>query len=79
VKVGYQSTFRSGVHSVCIDGRVSISLVGAPEQLDVEMKYQQLNPSPRFMEVVETARSVILAGGTMSPVCFPCSKEVLSG
>ncbi|KAF8349254.1 helicase C-terminal domain-containing protein [Amanita rubescens] len=50
------------------DGRVSISLVGAPEKLDVEMKYQQLNPSPRFMEVIETARSVILAGGTMSPI-----------
>jgi len=32
------------------------------------MKYQLLNPSPNFMEVVEEARSVVLAGGTMSPV-----------
>ncbi|KAK2459645.1 hypothetical protein APHAL10511_008290 [Amanita phalloides] len=50
------------------DGRVSISLVGTLEKSDVELKYQQLNPSPHFMEVVEVARSVILAGGTMSPI-----------
>jgi len=34
----------------------------------VEMKFQLLNPSPHFREVVEAARSVVLAGGTMSPV-----------
>ena len=34
----------------------------------VELKYQLLNPSPNFMDVVEEARAVILAGGTMSPV-----------
>ncbi|KAF8636038.1 hypothetical protein AX15_000195 [Amanita polypyramis BW_CC] len=54
------------------DGRVIVSLVGTPEKLDVELKYQQLNPSPHFMEVVEAARSVVLAGGTMSPVCISC-------
>lgn len=32
------------------------------------MKYQLLNPAPHFLEVIECARSVILAGGTMSPV-----------
>lgn len=34
----------------------------------VELKYQLLNPAPNFMEVVEEARAVVLAGGTMSPV-----------
>lgn len=34
----------------------------------VELKYQLLNPSPNFMDVVEEARAVVLAGGTMSPV-----------
>ena len=34
----------------------------------MELKYQLLNPAPNFMEVVEVARSVVLAGGTMSPV-----------
>jgi hypothetical protein len=32
------------------------------------MKYQLLNPSPQFQGIVDIARSVILAGGTMSPV-----------
>ena len=44
-------------------------MVGTPGQEDVEIKYQLLNPAPHFLEVVEEARSVILAGGTMSPVC----------
>ena len=34
----------------------------------VELKYQLLNPAPNFMDVVEEARAVVLAGGTMSPV-----------
>ena len=46
------------------DGRVSFSLVDG----SVEIKYQHLNPATYFQEVVNTARSVILAGGTMSPV-----------
>ncbi|KAG8214759.1 ATP-dependent DNA helicase [Butyriboletus roseoflavus] len=52
------------------DGRVILSLVGDntkhPEEL--EIKYQLLNPSTSFREVVDSARSVILAGGTMSPI-----------
>ncbi|CAK5284346.1 unnamed protein product [Mycena citricolor] len=46
------------------DGRVSLTLV----RDEVELKYQLLNPAPHFMEVVESARSVVLAGGTMSPI-----------
>ena len=36
---------------------------------DWSLKYMLLDPSPHFREVVEDARAVILAGGTMSPVC----------
>ncbi|KAJ7714216.1 helicase C-terminal domain-containing protein [Mycena metata] len=51
------------------DGRLTLSLVRTHSgQEDVEMKYQLLNPAPHFLEVVEAARSVILAGGTMSPI-----------
>ncbi|KAJ7366620.1 helicase C-terminal domain-containing protein [Mycena albidolilacea] len=55
------------------DGRVTFSLVPSYSpsysgQEDVEIKYQLLNPAPHFLEVVECARSVILAGGTMSPI-----------
>lgn len=34
----------------------------------VEIKYQHLNPATYFQEVIDSARAVILAGGTMSPV-----------
>ncbi|KDR82649.1 hypothetical protein GALMADRAFT_57427 [Galerina marginata CBS 339.88] len=51
------------------DGRITLTLVNSPGQEDsVEIKYQLLNPSPKFKEVVEEARSVVLAGGTMSPI-----------
>ncbi|KAI1785288.1 DNA repair helicase [Ganoderma leucocontextum] len=46
------------------DGRVNCSIVDG----SVEIKYQHLNPATYFQEVVDTARSVILAGGTMSPM-----------
>ncbi|KAJ7644317.1 helicase C-terminal domain-containing protein [Roridomyces roridus] len=51
------------------DGRLTFTLVRTLSgQEEVEMKYQLLNPAPHFLEVVECARSVILAGGTMSPI-----------
>ncbi|KJA17484.1 hypothetical protein HYPSUDRAFT_146538 [Hypholoma sublateritium FD-334 SS-4] len=51
------------------DGRINLTLVNLPgKESAVEIKYQLLNPSPHFMEVVEDARSVVLAGGTMSPI-----------
>ncbi|TFK20003.1 DNA repair helicase [Coprinopsis marcescibilis] len=51
------------------DGRVTFSLIVTPgQEPSVELKYQLLNPAPSFLEVVEDARSVILAGGTMSPI-----------
>ncbi|TBU40126.1 DNA repair helicase [Dichomitus squalens] len=46
------------------DGRVTFSLVDG----SVEIKYQHLNPATHFQEVVDAARSVVLAGGTMSPM-----------
>lgn len=44
-----------------------------PHQLQVyeevvTLKYQLLNPEDAFRDVVQDARSVILAGGTMTPV-----------
>ncbi|KAJ7505517.1 helicase C-terminal domain-containing protein [Mycena galericulata] len=51
------------------DGRLTFTLVRTHSgHEEVEMKYQLLNPAPHFLEVVECARSVILAGGTMSPI-----------
>ncbi|QRV77770.1 chromosome transmission fidelity protein 1 [Ceratobasidium sp. AG-Ba] len=50
------------------DGRICLSRVGLPGAETVHLKYQLLNPSTHFREVVETARSVVLAGGTMSPI-----------
>ena len=35
---------------------------------EVSLKYMLLDPSHHFKEIVEDARAVILAGGTMSPV-----------
>lgn len=52
---------------ICIDGCVTLSI---PNQDGLEIKYQLLNPSPHFKDLVECTRSVVLAGGTMSPVCF---------
>jgi chromosome transmission fidelity protein 1 len=38
------------------------------EKNDVQLKYMLLDPTNHFREIVEDARAVILAGGTMSPV-----------
>ncbi|KAK7691295.1 hypothetical protein QCA50_004689 [Cerrena zonata] len=46
------------------DGRVTFSCTEG----QVEIKYQHLNPATYFQDVVKTARSVVLAGGTMSPI-----------
>lgn len=35
---------------------------------DVQLKYMLLDPTNHFREIVDDARAVILAGGTMSPV-----------
>ena len=41
------------------------------EKNDVSLKYMLLDPTHHFKEIVEDARAVILAGGTMSPVGCP--------
>ena len=38
------------------------------ENKDIGLKYMLLDPTHHFKEIVEEARAVILAGGTMSPV-----------
>ncbi|CAE6347286.1 unnamed protein product [Rhizoctonia solani] len=50
------------------DGRIFLSRTGSPGAESIQLKYQLLNPSTHFREVVEKARSVVLAGGTMSPI-----------
>ncbi|KEP48902.1 DNA repair helicase [Rhizoctonia solani 123E] len=50
------------------DGRIFLSRTGSPGAETAQLKYQLLNPSTHFQEVVEKARSVVLAGGTMSPI-----------
>lgn len=47
------------------DGRIILTVVSKDR---VEIKYQQLNPASHFRELVDAARCVILAGGTMSPI-----------
>ncbi|KAG1776173.1 helicase C-terminal domain-containing protein [Suillus placidus] len=53
-----------GLAGASEDGRLIFSAVGDT----VEIKYQLLNPSTLFRDVVDVARSVVLAGGTMSPI-----------
>jgi chromosome transmission fidelity protein 1 len=40
------------------------------EKTQTKVKYMLLDPSEHFRDIVEEARAVILAGGTMSPVSF---------
>ncbi|TRM61112.1 helicase C-terminal domain-containing protein [Schizophyllum amplum] len=48
-----------------LDGRISFT---RNANGSLEVKYQLLNPEPNFAEVVDEARAVVLAGGTMSPM-----------
>ncbi|KAF9073981.1 helicase C-terminal domain-containing protein [Rhodocollybia butyracea] len=54
------------------DGRISLTLTTAKTKTtkttSVEIKYHLLNPAPHFRDVVDEARAVIIAGGTMSPI-----------
>lgn len=56
--------------NVLADGRIIFTHKSSYDQStpEIQVKYQSLNPAPQFREVVDAARSVILAGGTMSPV-----------
>lgn len=42
-----------------------------------KLKYLLLDPSEHFREIVEDARAVVLAGGTMSPVSISISRHAL--
>ena len=43
---------------------------------NVMLKYLLLDPTHHFREIVDEARAVILAGGTMSPVCLNASFSI---
>ena len=47
------------------------------EQQDMTLRYMLLDPSQHFREIVQDARAVILAGGTMSPVSHSISLSCL--
>lgn len=49
------------------DGRIVTSF-GSTENPGVTIKYMLLNPADAFKPIVEEAKSIILAGGTMEPV-----------
>jgi chromosome transmission fidelity protein 1 len=49
------------------EGRFFFSKEGGADT--ITLKYTLLDPTMHFKEIVEEARAVILAGGTMSPVC----------
>jgi Rad3-related DNA helicase len=55
----------------------------AQPKLSISMRYILLNPAEHFGSVVQEARSIILAGGTMAPVgtfnCRSRSSELMSG
>lgn len=53
---------------------------GMTEQHEMYMKYMLLDPAHNFKSVVEEARAVILAGGTMEPVssALPLTVSVLN-
>ncbi|WWC69182.1 uncharacterized protein I206_103118 [Kwoniella pini CBS 10737] len=50
------------------DGRVILSSEDKNGSRTVIIKYVLLNPAERFKQIVEEARSVVLAGGTMEPI-----------
>jgi chromosome transmission fidelity protein 1 len=49
------------------DGRI-VTTFGSSENPGVGIKYMLLNPADAFKPIVEEAKSVVLAGGTMEPV-----------
>jgi chromosome transmission fidelity protein 1 len=58
-------SFLLALTSPAAEGRFFFSKAG---EGDVSLKYLLLDPTHHFREIVEEARAVILAGGTMSPV-----------
>ncbi|KAF7968351.1 hypothetical protein HWV62_30909 [Athelia sp. TMB] len=50
------------------EGRLCFMVQDEPTHQTMEIKFQLLNPATPFRDVVDSARSIILAGGTMSPM-----------
>lgn len=63
-------TFRVCTNEYIPDGRLLLSSCADVESFSIT--YQCLNPSPQFQALVDSAQSIILAGGTLSPVRDKC-------
>ncbi len=59
---------QSFFHTLADPASEGVYLHERDENNEVSLRYMLLDPTHNFKEVVETARAVILAGGTMSPV-----------
>ena len=59
--------FLHALTNLSVEGRIFYAKSDKDEAC---LKYMLLDPTYHFQEIVEEARSVILAGGTMSPVGF---------
>ncbi|EJD50674.1 DNA repair helicase [Auricularia subglabra TFB-10046 SS5] len=58
--------FITALSGASADGRIFVNVNAAEGTL--QLKYQLLNPAPHFQEIINEARAVVLAGGTMSPI-----------
>ncbi|KAI8820477.1 putative ATP-dependent RNA helicase DDX11-like protein 8-like protein [Fimicolochytrium jonesii] len=60
------STFLMSLTNADLEGRIMLSVTDDPATS--MMKYLLLNPANAFRRIVEEARAVVLAGGTMAPI-----------
>lgn len=65
--LNYLQTFLLALTNLSDEGKIFCGVVDEASK-EIGYKYMLLDPSFHFREIVEDARSVILAGGTMSPV-----------
>lgn len=68
--LNHLQTFLMALTNLMDEGKVFCGIIDEQTKA-VGYSYMLLDPAFHFREIVEEAKSVILAGGTMSPVSFP--------